>query len=299
MKRIDFIAGSLAALPLAAYAADAVTWTDSDGGKTVLRPFATAPFPHASRAQGHTYDKVFYSAAQSYSDPTVGIFVPSGYVRNDTVDFIVHFHGWRNNVATVLQHYNLRQQVAHSNVNAILLVPQGPLNAPDSGDGKLENDPNGFANFIAEALDFLRASGTVGKAATTGNIVLSAHSGGYAGLGGSLRVGGMNSHITDIMLFDAAYAYFDVMANWANTTPGSHVLSVFTDDTASGNAELMKRLTKRAAQTTVGAAQPLSLPAIQDRAPVFLYTKDVAHDEIMQKYNWFELFLQATALKPR
>lgn len=295
MNRIEFLA-SLAAVPLAQVPSSpspAPAASMAPAGDLVLRPFATAPFPHASRANGHTYDHMFYDAATHYSDSTVGVYLPPGYVKKPTVDFIVHFHGWRNNVANAIARYRLTQQVAQSNVNAVLLVPQGPRDAPDSGDGKLENDDRGFARFIDEALGFLRQSGRVAPGAALGNIVLSAHSGGYAGLGGSLIHGGLNDRVTDVMLFDAAYAYLDAITAWAALSPHNHLLSIFTDDTAANNATL---------QTRLGGIKRTGVPALTEldtRKPVFIYTNDVAHDELMQRYNWFELFLQSTALVPR
>ncbi|MFN2528983.1 MAG: hypothetical protein ABR584_09745, partial [Candidatus Baltobacteraceae bacterium] len=127
--------------------------------------------------RGHLNQKKFYSAAAHYSDNTVGIFKPPGYRDHETVDYIVHFHGWNNNVRHVFERYNLAAQVALSNVNAVLIVPQGPLDAPDSGDGKLELDPNGFATFINNVTDYLNAQQLI-RTRKVGNIVLSAHSGG-------------------------------------------------------------------------------------------------------------------------
>ncbi|HEY8314991.1 MAG TPA: hypothetical protein VIG51_12590 [Candidatus Baltobacteraceae bacterium] len=297
MNRQTFIAAAAAsaaaALPLLSDADET-----SAAGTTILRPFASAPFPHASRSQGHTYQGKLYAQAASYSDATVGIFIPRGFRPGPATDFIVHFHGWNNDVATVLTRYRLREQVAASNRNAILVVPQGPKDAPDSGDGKLELDPSGFARFMREVASFLQQRGTT-PSAQVGRIVLSAHSGGYGGAGGVLTRGGMNESITDVLLFDAAYGYYDAFANWQKATPDHHFLSLFTDDTSTGNTAIMAMIEAPAPNIFVRNADTMTLAQLQTRAPTFALTTTVAHDELLQKLSWYALFLQATALAAR
>ncbi|MFN2448778.1 MAG: hypothetical protein ABR508_03155 [Candidatus Baltobacteraceae bacterium] len=267
-------------------------------GLMFVEHLTSAPFPHASRAAGHTYQNTFYDAAAHYSDSSVGVFVPNGYVPRDDVDLIVHFHGWNNSVAGVFQRYKIAEQLAATNVNAILVVPQGPLNAPDSGDGKLELDENGFARFVADVIASLRARGAI-HTSRPGRIALTAHSGGYGGLGGVLTRGGMNGRISDVILFDAAYGYFDAVANWAKSAPHHRLLSLFTDDTSTGNAALMAMLQGPAPNLYVRLASQMTLENMRVHAPTFVLTTGVAHDELLQKFSWYGLFLQTTALNRR
>lgn len=264
---------------------------------TLLFPtIPSAPFPHPSRSAGYVYQKVTYSAAAHYGDSTVGIFRPPGYLDRETVDYIVHFHGWNNSVRHVFDRYKLAAQVTGSNLNAILVVPQGPLDAPDSGDGKLELDPGGFARFMGDVTQYLNAQHLI-NTHTIGNIVLSAHSGGYGGLGGVLTRGGLNDHVSDVLLFDAAYGYFDAISGWAKSSPQNHLLSIFTDDTSTGNTALMGMLQAPAPNLYVRLAASMTLAELQTRAPTFVLT-NVAHDELLQHRNWYQLFLQTTALQP-
>ena len=264
------------------------------GGRTLILPFASAPYPHASRAQGHTYQGRLYDAATHYSNSDVGIFIPDGWQpRNGAVDFIVHFYGWNHDIAATFSTYRLREQVVASRRNAILVVPEGPTNAPDSGDGKLELDASGFQRFITDVaaqLEQLQLSGTD----RVGRIVLTAHSGGYGGAGGVLTRGGMNDSITDVILFDAAYGYFDAFADWARA-PQHHLLSLFTGDTSTGNAALMGKVQEPTPNLYVRLADSMTLDQLQTRAPTFVLTS-VAHDDLLQKYSWYSLFLQTTAL---
>jgi hypothetical protein len=255
----------------------------------------SAPFPHPSRAQGHTFNGKLFDAATHYSDSTVGIYVPSRFRPGTATDLVVHFHGWSNHVTEVFRRYEMREQLEESGRNAILVVPQGPKDAQDSGDGKLELDTNGFARFIADVARFLRDQQIVPNT-TIRNIVLSSHSGGYGAVGGILTRGGMNAQITDVLLFDSAYGYFDPIADWTKSAPDKHLVSLFTDDTSLGNTQLMARI-QGVRQYQVLNAATMTLSQLQTRQATFIYTTDVIHDELLQQLHWYALFLKATALE--
>src|SRR5208282_5794374 len=108
-------------------------------GQLLVTQMVSAPFPHPKRAEGHDYKGTNYSAADHYSDSTVAVFVPKDLRENGPLDFVVHFHGWRNHVESVLTRYQLIEQFAASGRNAVLVVPQGPRDAPDAFGGKLED----------------------------------------------------------------------------------------------------------------------------------------------------------------
>ena len=248
-------------------------------GRTFFPALASAPYPHAGRP---------------YRDATVAIYVPPQYRAGDTVDYVVHFHGWHNNVRHVLQRYRLREQLDRSARNAVLIVPQGPKDAADSDFGKLEHDPRGFARFIDDVTAYLRAQ-NVTAATRTGRIVLSSHSGGYGGAGGVLARGGLSDTVTDVLLFDSAYGYYDAFADWVRAKSDNHLLSLFTTDTENGNVYLMSLVQAQQPNIFVRIAHGMTLEQLQTRAPTFVLTT-VAHDELLQRYNWFALFLRATAL---
>ncbi len=271
--------------------------SQTPGGRTYFQSFGSAPFPHRSRTAGHDYQGKHYDFAGHYDDGTVGIFVPDTlHAMNGATDFIVHFHGWNNDVRTVFARYRLREQLVASGRNAVLVVPQGPKDANDSGDGKLELDPGGFLRFMNDVARWVRLNGNV-PTAHIGRIVLSAHSGGYGGACGVLQRGGLSDSITDVLLFDAAYGYYDAFADWVKTSQQHHLLSLFTDDTSTGNTALMGMVQAPQPNVYVRLADTMTLAQLQTRAPTFILTTSVAHDELLQKHDWYSLFLQATALK--
>jgi hypothetical protein len=142
-------------------------------GRLIITPFASAPFPHPARAEGHIYRGRLYPAALHYADRTVALFIPKDFRESDRIDFVVHFHGWNNSVAGTLTTFHLVEQLVASGKNAILVIPEGPHEAPDSFGGRLE-DANGFRNFIAEAISVLRErAGFRSRDFSAGRIILS------------------------------------------------------------------------------------------------------------------------------
>lgn len=213
-------------------------WQTLPQGQLMLRPFAHAPYPHASRDNGWKYHDQVFSKEQSYSDSTVGIFIPNDFVPGPTVDYVVHFHGWGNHVANVIPEYKLAEQLLAAHVNAILLVPQGPKDASDSGGGKLELDPDAFAKLIGELTDYLKAEGKI-PTTQVGHIAISTHSGGYKVTAAILDHGGMGDHITDVLLLDSSYGSLPWFVNWAGASPQHRLISTFTDHLADTNKEFM------------------------------------------------------------
>jgi D-alanyl-D-alanine carboxypeptidase/D-alanyl-D-alanine-endopeptidase (penicillin-binding protein 4) len=268
-------------------------------GQLVVTQFVSAPFPHPARANGHRYHDEFFSAADHYSDSTVALFIPNGFRATGKIDFVIHFHGWRHAVAGTLEEYELVKQFAESGKNAILIVPQGPRLAPDSFGGKLE-DTNGFAAFMAEAMQKLSASGALAaKDPEVGNVILSAHSGGYHVLEAILEHGGLRDKIREAWLFDALYAGGDNLLLWQKTRHG-RLLDIYTDH--GGTKEDTEKLMTAAKSARVNyfAAEDTNTPpaALETHGLVFLHT-DLSHNDVVAKRGAFGEFLRTSCLENR
>ncbi|MGZ3939741.1 MAG: hypothetical protein ACXVLT_14115, partial [Flavisolibacter sp.] len=79
----------------------------SQQAKTVRFTSRYTSFPDSGRSNGHTYDSVFYSTRDHYSDSSVLLVVPDNLRRKNKVDLIFWFHGWNNNIDTANQFYEL------------------------------------------------------------------------------------------------------------------------------------------------------------------------------------------------
>ena len=273
-------------------------WTEQYAplGRLIITNFASAPFPHPLRAQGHQYHDQMFSAADHYQDSRVALFAPKDFRPGRALDFVVHFHGWGNSVSNALVKYRLPEQLAASRRNAILIVPQGPRNASDSFGGKLE-DAGGFQRFMAEALEVLRRNG-IEAPDGIGRIILSGHSGGYEVISAILARGGLTGKVDEVWLFDALYARTERFALWFDHHPGRFI-DLYTEHggTKEETEALMTALQGNSAPY-FSADETNAAPAdLRSNHLVFLFS-ELPHDEVMQKRETFRRFLETSLLEP-
>lgn len=266
-------------------------------GRLVRTNLASAPFPDPAREHGYTYHGKFYSAKDHYSDNTVLFFIPRNFRETDSVDFVVHFHGWNHVADGTLDEYKLPEQFAKSGKNAVLIVPQGPLNAPDSFGGKLEST-NAFHAFMEEALSALKASGAIANAnATFGRIILSGHSGGYHVMSAILHNGDLAQNIKEVWLFDALYGGTENFVGWQKAQDG-RLLNIYTDH--GGTRQETEKLMSSLKTANVGFFKSEDLEAnaeaLQTNKIVFLHSA-LPHNDVVAKRRTFEEFLRTSCLE--
>lgn len=268
-------------------------------GELVLVHLASAPFPHPQRAEGHKYKDQFFSAAEHYSNDTVAIFIPKGFRETGAIDFVVHFHGWQNNVEGVLKRYQLIEQLIASKRNAVLVVPQGPYNASDSFGGKLE-DKDGFARFMKDVSDSLREKAALtNKTFDLGKIILSGHSGGYEVISSIVEHGGLTGQIKEVWLFDALYARTEKFLGWWDKSQG-RLIDIYTEHggTKGETENLMTTLKQRGTALFAGKDTEVSPANLRENRIIFLYS-DLAHNDVIDKRKTFEQFLETSCLAER
>ena len=266
-------------------------------GVTLTFGLASAPFP---------------CPGAPYTDDTVLVFVPTGYRVPDTrrVDLVVHFHGHRNTALAALQQMQLREQLVDSRQNALLVAPQGPLNAVDSGGGKLEKQ-GGLRTFLTEVRTELQtpeARKALGKSALprsarVGTVILSAHSGGSKVAAACLQRGGYE--VGEVYLFDALYGEAEAFRDWvvagrAADAPGRHkLISFYTDQggTLSQNRALLADLKKAGVpvlhETSEGR---LTRAQLVHGTAVFIHTAE-AHSGSTWRTNGLRDCLYASSLR--
>ena len=266
-------------------------WQETELGQTAFFTMANAPYPHASRADGFTNGDKSFPKEPHYVDSTVALFIPKGYKPGARTDLLLYFHGHSNSVRKSLDQYRLREQVCAAGKNVILVCPEGPKDAGDSGGGKLE-EPGGLQRLVAEVIDKLHAEGKIpGK--QVGRVCLAGHSGAYRVISFCVEVGGLDAQVSDVCLLDASYGRLDAFVEWVARHPAGRLFSIFTEHLADENKDLMTRLGERKVEFTrlenlPPDAEPLRKPRI-----VFLATTQLTHDQTVQ---WLEPWLRATTL---
>ncbi|MGC3960223.1 MAG: hypothetical protein QM813_20545 [Verrucomicrobiota bacterium] len=295
MKRCALLLIGLWQLPAAA---ESLPAQFAAQGQLLLVPLVSAPFPHASRAEGHTYKGEFFPAAKHYSDSTVALFIPKGFRETPQVDFVIHFHGWRNTVTGTLQNYQLVEQLVASDRNAILIVPEGPSNAPDSSGGKLE-DVDGFEHFMIEVLATLQKNQVLRPEAAIGKVILSGHSGGYQVISSIVAQGGMKSQVREVWLFDALYAQSDRFLTWNTETQGK-LINIYTDTggTKTRTEEMIATLKQQDKPALLATDTTVTGAALQTNRFIFLHT-DMTHNDVVAKRKTFQKFLETSCLSLR
>lgn len=266
-------------------------------GELIVTQLASAPFPHTNRAEGHRYKDQFYPAKEHYSDNTVAIFIPRGFQEFGKIDFVVHFHGWKNHVERVLGQYQLIEQLVESRRNAVLVVPQGPRDASDSFGGNLE-EPEGFKRFMADVVATLRQkSGLKKRDFALGQIVLSGHSGGYQVISAIVDHGGLADHVREVWLFDALYAQTSRFLAWIDRKQGRFI-DIYTEQggTKAETERLMATLKQRGTALFAGKESEAKPADLQGNRLVFLYT-DLTHGEVVHKRQEFRDFLQTSCFR--
>ncbi len=175
----------------------AASWTDLTSpiggiryGRTATVKLASAPYPEPGG---------------SWTDSSVNVFVPDGYADRGPVEAVVHFHGHSTTIADTLAHHLYREQLWASGKNAILVTPQGPVNAASGNFGRLMDD-GGLEALLADVVSILYRDGLVGVPAL-GDLVLTEHSGGYQAVAVNLDVETDAGRVQAAHLFDGLYGY--------------------------------------------------------------------------------------------
>lgn len=218
-----------------------IVWHQVNEGEWTRLYLKNSPFPHPSRQSGHTYKNLRFTYAVNYSDSSAIVFLPKGYkTLNEQNDLIVHFHGWNNEVLNVMHNFNMLPQLYNSHKNAILILAQGPKNAMDSAGGKIE-ERNGLKRFIQEILNILKDDKKIANN-KIGQIIISAHNGGYRPAILGLVNGGLEKNVKELFLFNAFYDLTDLIIPWLKMDKDHRLRSIYTESLAPEHREFLKLL---------------------------------------------------------
>ena len=225
-------------VPLAEVYARPTAYETRPWGTAAFMALPSAPFPDDSRTTGFTRRGATMPYAGHYDDPTVAVLLPRRFRPSARVDVVLHFHGHGTSARKAVADFALGEALDASGRDAIMIVPQGPKDAGDSGAGKLER-PGGFAAMVADALARLAADGRLPAGAAPGTVILGGHSGGYRPVGKVLAAGDLAANIKEIWLWDAAYGLWEDYATFAEGGQPRRVRSIFTDHLRTENIRIM------------------------------------------------------------
>jgi hypothetical protein len=222
-------------------------------GLTIELP--TAPFPHPSAG---------------FTDARVRIFVPDDLRDVGVQDLVVHFHGHSTILEETLAAHHYEQHLCASGVNGILVVPQGPVHTASGNFGKLM-DPGGLAALVQQVMVVLYREGSI-VSPRLGELVLTAHSGGYGAVATNLDRDVNALPITHVHLYDAIYGYASHFVD--HVEAGGVLRSNYTP--FGGTVEQNQQVIASLEQAGVPVATEPTQRALRDE-PVIIYAADTSH----------------------
>ncbi len=231
----------------------AAAWEELEGSGNVLAGTGTtvqmpaAPYP----------DGISFA-----TDASVRVFLPEGYRDRGAQDLVVHFHGWNSTLGTTLARHLYQEHLYASGSNAVLVVPQGPVETASGDFGKLMTR-GGLSRLLTEVLVLLYREGRVTHP-VRGDLALTAHSGGYQAVVACLDPTNLVPRVAQVNLFDALYGYETLFEGYA--LGGGFLRSNYTDNggTFDSNYGMFTYFTQRGLKV---ATEPTPR-ALRDDAPV-------------------------------
>ncbi len=264
------------------------------GGEFLRFEFSNSMFPHILRNDGHIYRDSHFPKDLHYSDSTTLCYVPKNFKPKKKINLVVYFHGWYNNVDSSNKQFKLSEQFEKSGVDAILVMPEGPKNAPDSFGGKLE-EKNVFKNFCDELIGKLSAP--FNHKFEIDKIILAGHSGAYRVISFILLHGGLNDNIHSVILFDGLYGQTEKYSYWLDHYRGNFI-NIFTPDggTKGESENLMKCLSAWNIDYSFVDENSLT-PEILSKNRIVFIASQLGHNEVIATKNQFEQFLKTSISK--
>ncbi len=224
-------------------------------GASAVVSLPTAPYPAPGRP---------------WTDDRVHLFVPADWRERDAQDVVLHFHGHNSTIDRTVPAHRYREQLYASGADAILIVPQGPVQAASGDFGKLA-EPAGTAALLDEVLIVLYRAGVVTRP-VLGQVTLTAHSGGYVATAQNLDPDARFA-VGQVGLFDALYGSAATFRAFA--LRGLPLRSNYT--TGGGTLANNQQLARDLAADGLTVATAATAAALREPAPVIAFTP-ASHD---------------------
>jgi hypothetical protein len=285
------------AVPAARQSSPSVPLVHTEQGDVLRLHLAGAAFPHAARRNGYRYGQVQYPAYPNYADSSVAIFVPRGFHSDRPVNLVFFFHGWNSSIDDAARKFDLYRQFFQSGAQALLVLPELALNAPDSFGGKLE-EGGGFSRMVSELLARLSEANVI-RTTRLGGIVLAGHSGAFQVIGSILVHGDLAAAIRGVVLFDGLYALADQYRRWIESTTCRFFSVIAADGEENTDVDaLIDSLKNDCVAFKVARDDPASDPQVMGSRVVFL-TSSSDHFGVVVDHDEFRRILSASRVFER
>ncbi|MBY0482168.1 MAG: hypothetical protein K2Q21_12485 [Chitinophagaceae bacterium] len=262
-------------------------------GKFIRTHSSFAPFPDTARSRGHDYNGQHFATKNHYDDSSVLIYVPKKFNLKKTLELVVWFHGWNNNIDSANAFFRLTEQFELSGRNALFIFPEGPKNAPDSYGGKLER-PEMFILLINDLLKQLETAKIIPAKkhllVKDCSISLAGHSGAYRVISKIIE----HNKIDEIILFDAMYGGNDAYLHWIAESDAHRFLHIYTKDggTFENTHLIMNQLKDSLKLNSISVNEGEITPALlESNNRIFIFSNK-EHNEVITNNNNWQRFLK-------
>ncbi len=257
--------------------------------KTLLLYSTYNMYPDSFRnTNPRIYNQKIYNSQQHYNDSSVLVYFPSRFNKKKPFKIVVWIHGWYANIDSVFKHFPIKEAIDSCEANYILLLPEGPRNAPDSYAGKWEK-PNYFNWFVSDVQQQLIQQRLLSK--PTNNFIYAGHSGAYKAIANMLHWGSVNCQA--VLLFDALYGETDTYFQYIKNNPNCYFYNVYCKDggTYKNSIDFSANLKINNLPSCDIQEEDIANTTFRDCKIAHIYSK-LSHNNVIKATNYFKLILQ-------
>lgn len=257
--------------------------------KIIKLSSAYSMFPDSLRKiEPRAYNNKQYTWQEHYNDSIVLVYIPSHFNKKSPFKIVIWIHGWFNNIDSAFKVCQLKEALDSCQQNFILLMPEGPKNAPDSYAGKWEK-PNHFNSFLADIQGQLIKQKLLNK--PTKNTIYAGHSGAYKAIANMLHFG--NAQCQAVILFDALYGEIGKFFNYIKANPTTYFFNVYCKNggTYTNSVNFSSNLMMNSYRTCNKTEQDISPTAFSNCKIAHIYS-NLGHNEVVTTTKYFRWLLQ-------
>ncbi len=226
-----------------------------------------------------------------YNDNSYIVYTPRRFNKNKAWNFFFWFHGSTNNIQSTIEQFKLREQIALSQTNVILIMPEAVKNAADSYAGNWEF-PNNFNLFLEELKQKLKVEKIVDEVSAKNELIIAGHSGAARVLVRLMDYSSTN--IRAAFLFDAIYGNEQNIINCFKRFPNSKLINLYSQREAClrSSKKLMELLQKEK-MTFVSKHDTDTKDEELRNNKILCLSSFLSHNDIPVSYNYLSRYLKA------
>lgn len=234
-----------------------------------------------------------YSSSDSrFNDNSCLVYVPKHFDKNKPWNLMLWFHGWNNNIQSTIEQFKLREQIALSGANVILIMPEGVKNGNDSYCGNWEQ-ANYFNWFMEDVKLKLKSEKIVDKITADNQLIISGHSGASRAL---VQVMDFSSTtIKAILMFDAIYSHETNIINCLKRFPACKLINLHTAREActTSTRNLIQLMQKQKINYLEKQDKDVTDAELKSNR-ILCLSSNLSHNDVPVSYNYLSRFLKAS-----